>query len=185
MRGIRNVAVAIGVTCTTFAGHAIAQRTVTKPGETLTATATIEKIDAARRFVVLRDDDGSEVGVFAPPAFTRLNELRAGDRVTLTYYESVVFRVRPQAGKAGIREEVSVTESASALPGATYSYQATERVTVQAVDRDAPSVTVVTPDRRVVTRKVDDRTVLDGVKPGDRVDITYTQAVLATVAREK
>src|SRR5258705_187808 len=81
-----------------------AQRTVTRPGETLTETATITEVDAAKRFVVLRGDDGSEMGVFAPPEFTRFNELRTGDRVTFTYYESTVLRVRPAHGRLVIRE---------------------------------------------------------------------------------
>jgi Cu/Ag efflux protein CusF len=163
-----------------------AQRTVTRPGETITETATITKIDAAKRFVVLRGDDGSEVGVYAPPEFTRFDELRAGDRVTLTYYESAVFRVRPAHGaKPAVSEEVAATESAAALPGATFSHQSTATVTVEAVDRDAPSITVRTADRRVVSRKVEDRSLLDGIKRGDRIDITYTDALLATVTREQ
>ena len=163
-----------------------AQRTVTRPGEALTETATITKIDAVKRFVVLHGDDGSEVGVYAPPEFRRFNELRTGDRVTLTYYESTVFRVRPAHGaKAAVSEEVAATESAGALPGATFSHQSTATVTVEAVDRDVPSITVRTADRRVVSRKVEDRSLLDGIKRGDRIDITYTDALLATVTREQ
>ena len=161
-----------------------AQRTVTTPGETLTETATITKVNAVKRYVVLRGDDGSEVGVFAPPEFTRFNELRTGDRVTFTYYESTVFRVRPAHGaKPAISEEVAATESAAALPGATFSHQSTQTVTVDAIDRDAPSITVVTADRRVVSRKVEDRSLLEGIKRGERIDITYTEALLANVTR--
>jgi len=163
-----------------------AQRTLTRPGETLTGTATIKTIDAAKRFVVLSGDDGSEVGVFAPPEFTRFNELRTGDRVSFTYYESTVFRVRPAHGaKPAVSEEAAAIESSGALPGATFSHQSTATVTVEAVDRDAPSITVVTADRRVVSRKVEDRSLLDGIKRGDRIDITYTEALLANVTRAK
>lgn len=170
----------------TIAAPLAAQKTVTKPGETLTATATITKIDAAQRFVVLRDDDGSEVGVFAPPEFTRFDELRVGDRVTLTYYESTVFKVRPPHGtKPRVSEEVAAKESASKLPGATFSHQSTATVTVDAVDPDVPSITVVTADGHVVSRKVEDRSLLQGVKRGDRIDITYTEALLAMVTRAK
>jgi len=159
---------------------------VTTPGETLTEIATITKVDAAKRYVVLRGDDGSEIGAFAPPEFKRFNELRAGDRVTFTYYESTVFRVRPAHGaRPAVSEEVAATESAAAQPDATFSHQSTQTVTVEAVDRDAPSITVVTADRRVVSRKVEDRSLLEGIKHGDRIDITYTEALLANVTRAR
>jgi hypothetical protein len=179
-------AAVVAMICATVARPAAAQPTFTTAGETATVTATIEKLDPARRFVVLRDGDGSELGVFAPPEFTRFGELRVGDAVTLTYYESVVYQVRSRhAPKPGVSEEVAAQESGAALPGATLSHQTTQSVTVEAIDPDVPSITVVTADGHAVARKVENRSLLDGVKRGDRVDITYTEALLATVTRAK
>ena len=45
------------------------------------------------RYVVLRNDDGSERRVFVPPEFTRFDELRIGDTLTLTYTEAVLASV--------------------------------------------------------------------------------------------
>ena len=162
-----------------------AQTTIIGSGTTETATATIRRIDPAQRFVVLRStDDGSELGVFAPPELKRLNELKVGDTVTITYYNSIVYQLnRPGASRAPFREEVATkTENAGALPGATFRRQLTERVTVKAVDRKTASVTVTGRGGRTVTRRVEHPTDLDGVKIGDRVDITYTEALLATIA---
>jgi Cu/Ag efflux protein CusF len=44
-----------------------------------------------------------------------------------------------------------------------------------------PSITVLTEDGRTVTFRVDDKKVLDGVKAGDRVEVTYTQALAVSV----
>jgi hypothetical protein len=174
----------VGTMCTTFAIPLAAQKTVTRPGQTVSATATIQELDVARRFVVLRGDDGSKVGVFAPPEFTLFDELRTGDRVTFTYYESIVYQVKARhAARPRVSEEFAATESASKLPGGTLAHQITGTVTVEAVDREAPAITVVTADGRVVSRKLEDRSLLDGVKRGDRIDITYTEALLASVAR--
>jgi len=124
--------------------------------------------------------------VFAPPEFTRLNELRTGDTVTITYYESIVYRFRrPGSPRPTVSEEVAAVESKSALPGATFSHQLTETVTVKAVDRDVPSITVIGRDGRTVSRHVDNSSDLAGVNPGDHIDITYTEALLATVSRAK
>jgi hypothetical protein len=131
---IRNIAIA--VVATTVASTAIAQKTITTPGVTLTATATIQQIDLATRHVVLREEDGSEIGVFAPPELERLKELKAGDTVTITYYESIVYRFRrPGAPRPPVSEETAAIESTAALPGATLSHQLTERVTVKAIDK--------------------------------------------------
>ena len=58
-------------------------------------------------------------------------------------------------------------------------------VTVKAVDMNAPSITVVTPDNRTLTRKVEDKKNLEGVSPGDRIDITYTQALMVNAEPAK
>lgn len=182
----RLITVAFALACTMAPHTAAAQKTIVRPGVTETTTAVIKKIDAQNRFVLLRGDDGEEVGVFAPPELPRFNELRVGDRVTITYYESTVYQLKGRhTPRPAVSEQVTGTESASRLPGATLSHQVTERVTVKAVDRKAASITVVGSSGQTVTRHVDDPSHLDGVKPGDHIDITYTQAVLATVTRTK
>ena len=52
---------------------------------------------------------------------------------------------------------------------------------VKSVDPAVPSITVTTGDGQTVTAQVADKANLEGVAPGDRIDITYTEAVLASV----
>ena len=120
----------------------------------------------------------------SPPEFTRFNELRVGDRVTITYYQSTIYHlIGRHARPPKVSEQIAATESASPLPGATFSHQATERVTVTNIDRKAASITVINSSGQTVTRHVDNPSDLEGVSKGDHIDITYTQAVLATVTR--
>jgi hypothetical protein len=58
-------------------------------------------------------------------------------------------------------------------------------VTVKAIDPALPSVTVTTPAGRTVTRKVENKKNIEGLKVGDQIDITYTRAVLTDVERAK
>ena len=58
--------------------------------------------------------------------------------------------------------------------------QQTTTVTVKAVDMNVPSITVVTADGRTLTRKIAEKKNLEGVKAGDQIDITYTQAVVVS-----
>jgi hypothetical protein len=61
--------------------------------------------------------------------------------------------------------------------------QAVTSVTVKAVDAAAGTITVTTRDGRVISRKVDDKSNLNGVKIGDTIDIAYTEALLVSVDR--
>jgi hypothetical protein len=58
-------------------------------------------------------------------------------------------------------------------------------VTVKAINPSVPSVTVVTADGRTITRKIENKKNLEGLKVGDKADITYTQALLMSVTAAK
>jgi hypothetical protein len=57
--------------------------------------------------------------------------------------------------------------------------------TVPRSDATVPSVTVRTGDGHKMTAQVEDRKALDGVKVGDRVEITFTEALMVTVDAPK
>jgi hypothetical protein len=63
----------------------------------------------------------------------------------------------------------------------TLSQQMSATVTILEIDANVPSVTVKTEDGRTMSFKIADRKTLEGVKVGDKVDITYTAAVMITV----
>jgi hypothetical protein len=48
-----------------------------------------------------------------------------------------------------------------------------------------PSVTVTTADGRTVSRKIDNKKNLEGIKVGDKLDLTYTQSVLMSAEQSK
>lgn len=161
-----------------------AQAPVTKTGEQIKVTATIQQIDSTNRLITFKGADGKEDTVWAGPEVRRFNELKVGDKVTFNYYESTVYTIRkpgdpalPTGGSAAI------TPGSGKLPGGTIAAQATQTVTVKAVDPSAGSITVTTPAGRTVTRKVDKKEQLNGVKVGDKIDIVYTEAVVASVER--
>jgi hypothetical protein len=56
---------------------------------------------------------------------------------------------------------------------------------VKAVDPAVPSITVTTDDGRTVSRRIEDKKNIEGVKPGDKIDITYTQALLTSIEAAK
>jgi Cu/Ag efflux protein CusF len=154
--------------------------------QSVSATATIQAIDSTTRRLTLRNEKGEEETYVVGPAVTRFNEFKVGDTVKMTYVESLVFQVRKPgepADKAGI--EAAVTRAKGMTPGATISVQEKQTVTVKSIDPAVPSITVTTEDGRTITRKIEQKKYLDGVKPGDRIDITYTEAILTSVISAK
>ena len=60
----------------------------------VTRTATVQKIDLANRLVTLKgDQSGDTVVVKASADVKNLPQLRVGDRVTATYYQSIAYEV--------------------------------------------------------------------------------------------
>jgi hypothetical protein len=60
----------------------------------VTAVATIQAIDSTTRSVTLKNEKGEEDTFQIGPEVKRFDEFKVGDKVRLTYYESVVFQLR-------------------------------------------------------------------------------------------
>jgi Cu/Ag efflux protein CusF len=175
--------VAVAAVWALGAGLAFAQEPITK-SQSVSATVTVQAIDSANRRLTLRNEKGEEESYIVGPGVERFNEIKVGDKVKMTYVESIVFQVRKPGepvDKAGV--DAAITRSKSAMPGATISVQEKQTVTVKAVDPAVPSITVTTEDGRTITRKIEQKKYLEGVKPGDKIDITYTEAILTSVIR--
>jgi hypothetical protein len=151
----------------------------------VTAVATIQAIDSTTRSVTLKNEKGEEDTFQVGPDVKRFNEFKVGDKVRMTYYESVVFQLR----KPGQFSSPSGTAAAGGrapagnLPAGVVAKEMKTTVTVKAIDPQLPSITVTTEDGRTVTRKIEDKKNIEGVAVGDRIDITYTQALIANLER--
>jgi hypothetical protein len=165
----------------TSAGQA---QTLTREG-TATATATITAIDSATRSLTLRNDKGEEDTFTAGPDVTRFNQLKVGDKIRLTYHESLVLQLRKPGAVSNSSGDALAAGRTKAVPGAAVATQQTRTVTVKAVDLKVPSITVATADGHTVTKKVEDKKNIENVAVGDRIDITYTQAVVVNAEPAK
>ncbi len=155
-------------------------------GAMVTETFTIIAIDSTNRIVTLKDKTGEVDSMYAGPEVQRFTELKVGDKVTFKYYESVVYQIqKPGATPPSSTGDAGIVRSTGSKPGATISKQMTATVTVTAIDMKVPSVTIKMDDGSVTSFKVEDKKNLDGVKAGDRVQITYTQALAISVAAAK
>lgn len=146
---------------------------------TVSVTASVESIDMAKRLVTLRGPDGNLVTVHAGDQVRNLAQLKKGDLVTVTYYESLAYEVKkPGQAVPGVSVASDVARAEpGARPGAAGAQAVTVTSTIDAIDKKNNTVTLRGPDGQSTTIHVKDPTKLSQVKVGDLVEITYTEAL--------
>jgi len=150
--------------------------------DVISAKATIIAIDKENRIVTLRGPRGNDVAVKADERVQRFNELKIGDIVTATYAQAVAVRVRKPGAAAPPKQADSVVRQPDNR-GATITREQTVSVSIQEIDLTAPSVTAEGPQGRQYTFRVRDKNEIKDLKVGDKVDITYTEALLLRADR--
>ena len=152
------------------------------PTQTVTLSGTVATIDHAKRVVNIKTSDGKFETVDVPAGAKRFDELKVGDKVSLTYNNNVSARLKPP-GEAAVDTGSTTTTTAGqqARPGGTATVQRTMTVTVDAIDKSASSITFAGPNGWKYSRHVVDPTVFDKVKVGDKIDVTWNTDVTVAV----
>jgi hypothetical protein len=163
----------------------LAAQTKVIPGERVTVTATVEAIDHANRVVTLKGPKGNYVDVDVAPDVKRFDQVKVGDTLTATYYDNIVLTVQQPGQKPKDAAEAAITKSASTRPGGTAAKQRTITVVIDAIDPSIPSISFKGPNGWQYSSRVEDKNVLKTVKVGDKVDITWTQALLLSLEPPK
>ena len=156
-------------------------QTRTLPTQTITLTGTVETIDRDKRLVNIKTPDGKFETIDVPPAAKRFDELKVGDKVSITYNNTVSARLKPPGEAAVNTATGSSTAGQGERPGGTAAVERTMTATVSAIDKSASSISFTGPNGWKYSRRVVDPTVLDKVKVGDQIDITWNTDVTVTV----
>jgi hypothetical protein len=156
-------------------------QTRTLPTQTVTLSGTVETIDHSRRVVNIKTPDGKFETVDVPAGAKRFDELKVGDKVSITYNNTVSARLKPP-GEPPVNTATGGSNAGQGeRPGGTAAVERTMTATVSAIDKSASSVTFTGPNGWKYSRRVVDPTVLDKVKVGDLVDITWDTNVTVAV----
>jgi len=152
----------------------------TLPTQTVTISGTIESIDDSRHTINLRKADGGIETVHVPVNVKQFDQFKVGDKVSATYNNTVTARLKPP-GEASVDNMAGSTSMGqNAEAGGTAAMLRTMTVTVTDVDKNAQSISVAGPNNWRYSRRVADPTLLDKIKPGDKIDITWdTNVTLA------
>jgi hypothetical protein len=176
LKTISGLAAAAAIALCTLAPLVAQSKTV--PGEQATITATVEAIDHGNRTVTLKGPKGNYVTIDVPPGVERFNSIKVGDKLTATYYENLVLSLQKPGSKPRDSAEAALTQSTSTKPGVTASKQRTITAEITAIDMKVPSISFKGPNGWAYSSKVEDKDALSQVKVGDKVDITWTEALL-------
>ncbi|HEY2745705.1 MAG TPA: hypothetical protein VGL86_13815 [Polyangia bacterium] len=158
------------------------QPSETVMGQVITASATVQSVDMKKRDVSLKDADGNQFVVNVPSDVVGLDTLKKGDRVGVTYKQSLALALK----KSGAATAPSETEIAArnANQGGVMGRQITASVKVTKVDPQNNKITFRDAAGKTDTINVNDPDIqsqLNQIKPGDKIQATYTQAIAMSV----
>ena len=161
----------------------LAAQSKTVQGKEVSTTATIEGIEAGTRQLYVKKADGTMDVVYVPMEIKRFDSLKVGQKITVRYYENVVLRMATPGAAPVDSSSRSVTPAAG--QAGTAARQQTVTATISAIDPKLPSVSFTGPRGWNYTTRVQDKDLLSKFKVGDKVDITWTEAMLVSVEDAK
>jgi len=148
-------------------------------------TATVEAVDQSTRMVTLKGPKGNSVTFKASDEVRNLAQVKVGDEVKFAYYESIAVRVLkkdeafPATGESTAMARAKPGEKPAGVVGA----ETTVNATITAIDKKAKTATLMGENGKSVTVSPLRPEKLDEVKVGDRLVITYTEAVAVKVEK--
>ena len=158
-----------------------AQETKQLPPHKVTVSGTIEAIDNSRRLVDLKTAAGPDT-IYVPKSVQRFNELKVGDKLTLTYNNNASVRLKP-AGEDAVDTGAASVDAGPA--SGTITEHRVMTATIDSIDKAASSMTFVGPNGWKYSRHIVDPSVFSKVKVGDRIDITWDADVTMSVEKPK
>jgi len=147
------------------------------PVQTVTISGTIESIDDSRHTMNLRKADGGIETVHVPVNAKQFDQFKVGDHVGATYNNAVTVKMKPPGEASVDSMGGSSSMGQNVESGGTAAMIRTMTVTVTNVDKAAGSVSVAGPNNWRYSRRVMDPAVLDQIKVGDKLDITWDTSV--------
>jgi hypothetical protein len=146
--------------------------------------AKVEAIDLANREVTLKAKDGRVETVKVSEQVKNLAQVKAGDTVTVNYYESLTMSLNKTEGAVPVAAEAATEETATEgeLPGGLRTREIAVVAKITAIDAKANTATLTGPKGNSVVLEVDPE-VLTKVKVGDLVNAVYREALAVEVTR--
>jgi hypothetical protein len=145
-----------------------------------TITATVDRIEKGPRLVTLKTPDNQYKTVHVEPGLKIFDDLKVGDTVTVRYAESTVVALKPQAKLSPPRD---TTEEARQAGKSNVVSQRKAVVTIEGIDSQRLFITFRWEDGSRMVRPVPEKRLLEGLRAGDRVEVTLTSERAISITR--
>lgn len=143
-------------------------------------------VNTKTRLLTIRKDDGVFEVLHAPPEVKRLDEVKIGDKLTLTKAAVALIELEQgrDAGGMGSIVETEVQRDAGSTPGGTITDKITLFGQIVGVDKEAGAVTIQGANS-TETYNVEDKSLLTtlDVKKGDGVIVTIFNEISGEIQR--
>lgn len=172
------------------AAIAASDATSAESSETIRTTVTVESVDVPQRLLTVKHKSGEMQTIDVQETVRNLDQLRKGDKITIRYKQAVAAAIKPPGtGVKGVEAKESVQRAKPGeTPGGVAERQARATITVKAVDLKRNALTFVNPQgltRTIAVKNPDMRAYLRKLKPGDEVEVTYTEALIVDVEQAR
>jgi hypothetical protein len=155
-------------------------------GDAVVITADVLAVDKATRTLTLKGEKGNVVEMQVSEVAHNFDQIKVGDKLTLSYYESVAVYL----GKPGTKPEedaslVATRAAKGEMPAGMVIGAVDVSSEVVAIDKKERSLTLKLPEGNLVTTKVDKAVkAFDNLKVGDVIHSRLTKAVAVSVERK-
>jgi hypothetical protein len=149
------------------------------------ASGEVDDIDRVGRMITIKSAGTVQYPIYVGPDLPIFDQLNKGDVVTIRFYDSVIVDLTPGARIGPIEVTTADAQKTLERGDAQIMNQTKLTVTVDVIDLAAQQVTYHGFDNRRVLRQVQHLNLIDGLKVGDVVTITYTRARAATIEKRQ
>lgn len=151
-----------------------------------TATVTIQSVNPATRELVVQDAQGKNFTLKAPEQVRNFGQLKAGDRITATYFLETEFALSSPNGKLPPNTETLIAARAARgeLPAAVVANHLVVTGAIIGIDMQNHTLKVVNPKggqvHTISVQRAAGRAAMAKLKVGDYVTAYITEGMLIT-----
>ena len=152
----------------------------------ITLEATVTAINQETREVTLQNSEGESITFIASDEVRNLAQVEVGDKLKVEYLEAIEIRVlAPGEAEVGAQQIVSGgrAELGEKPAGGAIS-ETTIVAVIEAIDKENQTATLKGPEGNSKVVKVRNPENLEKVAIGDKVIITYTEAMAVKVTEK-
>ena len=145
-------------------------------------SVVVTSIDRTTRSATMQNAEGETKTVQFPDEVKAYDTLKVGDHIDIDYYESIAMSLLPAGAKPSMSQSESMNRVAHGVGTATR--ETTMSATIVSIDLKRNKVTLRGPKGNTQTVAVEDPDVqkrLPQLKPGQVVQVTYTEAMAASI----